>query len=84
MDHTSVTWDPSAPERTHPDEHARAERLAELVAALGGCPFSVAVNAVLRSMPTGALTADASLEVVARALASVRHGIDLRDGLDLT
>jgi hypothetical protein len=57
----------------------RIQRLAELVHALTGCGVRGALHAVHRSTPPGVWGPDEPLAIVARAIVSVRHGIDLRD-----
>lgn len=76
MDETAATIIPST---TTAASTERVERLVELVAALAGCHTEVARNAVQRSLERVPESQDESLAVVARALVSVRHGIDLRD-----
>ena len=60
----------------------RTPRLAELVVHLTGCAPAAAVEAVSRSAVTPPATLDDALEVVARAISSLRH-IDLRETVDL-
>jgi hypothetical protein len=57
-------------------------RLAELVVHLTGCAPSVAIDAVVASSAGAPRTSDDALEVVARALCSVRR-LDLTDAVDL-
>lgn len=55
-------------------------RLAELVLHLSDCPPPAAVAAVAAaSGDVAATTGDERLAIVAQALVSLRHGIDLRD-----
>jgi hypothetical protein len=57
----------------------RMGRLAELVMHLSSCAPEVALHAMARSAHTPPTDGDEALVVVARALVSVRHGVDLRD-----
>ncbi len=61
----------------------RMARLVELVLVLTGCPEGVAINAVRRAMRRVPASADDAVAVVARAIVSVRRGVDLRDQIDL-
>ena len=79
---TALT-EPVAP--TAPLPGFRMGRLAELVMHLSSCPPEAALHAVARSAHTPPTDGDEALVVVARALVSVRRGVDLRDepiGLD--
>jgi hypothetical protein len=61
------------------DLTVRKSRLAELVMHLSECPPEMAVHAVQRSLHARPVDMDEALEVVAKALVSVHHGVDLRD-----
>jgi hypothetical protein len=60
-----------------------SHRLAELVMHLTGCSPRAAVDAVAAVAPhTSTITEDEALEVVARAIYSLRH-LDLTENVDL-
>jgi hydroxymethylpyrimidine/phosphomethylpyrimidine kinase len=60
----------------------RSPRLAELVVHLTGCSPAVAVAAVAAATAAVPRTADDALDIVARAICSIRH-LDLTDPVDL-
>jgi hypothetical protein len=65
------------------DGELRVWRLAEMVQHLTQCPPTRALHAVQVSMRRPPETTDEALEVVARAMISLKSGIDLRDQIDL-
>ena len=60
----------------------RTPRLAELVVHLTGCAPAVAVDAVAAATAAPPRTVDDALDIVARAICSIRH-LDLTDPVDL-
>jgi hypothetical protein len=78
----------SAAQTSEPDPRQRPARLpstyrlAELVVHLTDCSPEQAIAAVEAVQTDEPADADASLEVVARAMCAIRR-VDLRDGVDL-
>jgi chemotaxis regulatin CheY-phosphate phosphatase CheZ len=68
--------------RRYASRLAYTNRLAELVVHLTDCSPERAIEAVEAAAPVDPVSPDDALEVVARAIVTVRH-VDLRDQVDL-
>ena len=61
----------------------RFARLAELMVHLTECSPAVAVSAIANAAGDQQITNENALDILARAISSMRSGIDLRENLDL-
>lgn len=73
----------SRPNEASDERGLRFARLAELMVHLTECSPAVAVSAIAKAAGDLPITNETALDILARAISSVRSGIDLRDQLDL-
>ncbi len=78
-----LSADGVSPQAISLDQEIRVRRLAEMVQHLTDCPPDGALHAVKRSLRKAPSTADEALDIVARAIVGLKHGIDLRDQIEL-